>query len=165
MLYIFDADTLITSARFYLIDRFPVYWEWLAHCGEQGDIKVSLEQFNEVTNGDDALSQWLSESDIKSAMLLDEEPDAELLRRVHSDGYAPDLSEDELVTVGKDPFLIAYALADPGGRTVVSFESSHPNKQRANKKVPNVCNHFGVPCVKLNHVLNDLDFTTNWTAP
>ena len=39
-------------------------------------------------------------------------------------GYAPNLTDDELLQVGRDPFLIAYAMAAPTNRCVVSNEVS-----------------------------------------
>ena len=42
---------------------------------------------------------------MKDALVLDEEPDLALVRRVVEDGYAPDLNEPELEKLGRDPFL------------------------------------------------------------
>jgi hypothetical protein len=81
---------------------------------------------------------------------------------VTADGYAPDLNDAELVAVGRDPFLIAYAFADASERYVVSFENSAPTKQRANRKVPDVCKDLGVECVTLFELIKRLDFTTDW---
>lgn len=53
-----------------------------------------------------------------------------LVQTVLIDGYASDLTDDELEQIGRDPFLIAYALADHGMRCVVTVESSEPKKQR-----------------------------------
>lgn len=80
-----------------------------------------------------------------------------------SEGYAPDLDATELVEVGQDPFLITYALVSAADRTVVSFETSAPAKQRANRKVPDVCNGFGIKCIMLFDLIKTLDFTTAWT--
>ena len=77
-------------------------------------------------------------------------------------GYAPDLDEAEQVIVGRDPFLIAYGLTASDERCVVSFEVSAPSKQRANRKVPDVCAQLGVKCVTLFEMIDALDFTTDW---
>jgi hypothetical protein len=75
------------------------------------------------------------------------------------------LDEAELLTVGKDPFLIAYGLVSVANRTIVSFETSAPAKQRANKKIPDVCAGFGLQCITMFELIDALDFTTNWTQP
>jgi len=47
---------------------------------------------------------------IKSALLLQEEVDVSLVSSVTDQGYASNLTDDEVVKIGRDPFLIAYAL-------------------------------------------------------
>ena len=47
----------------------------------------------------------------------------------------------------RDPFLVAYALADPKNRVIVTTERSKPKAQRKNMKVPDVCAQFDIrPC-------------------
>jgi hypothetical protein len=95
-------------------------------------------------------------------LLLDEEADLILVADVLANGYAPDLDEAELEVIGQDPFLIAYALADADNRYIVSFETSAPSKQRAKRKVPDVCAKFGVECGTLFDLIEALDFTSDW---
>jgi Domain of unknown function (DUF4411) len=95
-------------------------------------------------------------------LLFDEEADPALVAAVTANGYASDLNDAELVALGRDPFLIAYAIAGASERYVVSFETSAPTKQRANRKVPDVCKDLGVECVTLFEMINQLDFTTDW---
>jgi hypothetical protein len=76
-------------------------------------------------------------------------------------GYAPDLTDDEVEQVGRDPFLIAYALASKD-RCVVTVETSAPKKQRQNRKVPDVCRVMGVrPCTPFE-LNRELGFRTRW---
>jgi len=55
--------------------------------------------------------------------------------------------------------LIAYALSNPDSRCVVSGEASAPRKQRANRKVPDVCADVGVLCKGKFKLTADLGFT------
>ena len=166
MLYLLDADTLIKADNtYYPLGRFPIFWEWLRYNGEIGNIKIPSEQFEEVIVGNGDLVDWLKDQENKNALLFDEQADPVLVAHVTGDGYAPDLDEAELVTVGRDPFLIAYGLAAADDRCVVSFETSAPAKQRANRKVPDVCNDLGVRCATLFDLIRELDFTTDWTQP
>ena len=64
--------------------------------------------------------------------------DAGIVRQVIDDGYAPDLNDIEIETVGRDPFLVAYALKDTAARCVVTTEVSAPKRLRANRKIPDV---------------------------
>jgi len=52
--------------------------------------------------------------------------DIPLVSKVTDEGYAPDLTDDEVEKIGRDPFLIAYALAAVGERCIVTTEVSKP---------------------------------------
>ena len=115
MLYLIDANVLIDANRdYYPTDRVPEFWDWLVAMGRRGRVKVPLEIYEEIIAGNDALVDWLKDN--KNAMLLDESVSADLVANVVDRGYANDLTDDELEIMGRDPFLIAYALADLGRR-------------------------------------------------
>ena len=96
-------------------------------------------------------------------LLLNEEADALFVSRVIDEGYAVDLTDDEVEKLGRDPFLIAYALPLLGDRCVVTTERSKPGKQRANRHIPDVCRDFGIPCCDTFRFVRELDFKTGWT--
>ncbi|MDE2716645.1 MAG: DUF4411 family protein, partial [Chloroflexota bacterium] len=102
------------------------------------------------------------DGDVKNAIVLDEEPDPALVQQVVERGYAPDLNEHELERLGRDPFLIAYALVSPTSRCVVTTEVSRPSKRRANRKVPDVARRFGITSLDPFKFTRALDFTTDW---
>ena len=87
-----------------------------------------------------------------------------LVQHVTSAGYAPDLTDIELEAVGRDPFLIAYALVDVENRTVVTGEV-RSNKQRQNRPIPSVCDTLGVKSCDQFAFGRSLDFRTNWKRP
>jgi hypothetical protein len=152
VLYLLDANTLIrANGDYYPIERIPQFWDWLIECGRAGRVKIPREIADEVTAGNDEVADWLKEGDAKTALRLDERIDVMSLRHVVSKGYAPDLDATEMQKIGKDPFLVAYALGKTD-RTIVTKELSKPTKQRANRKVPDVCNVCGVTW------LNDFGF-------
>lgn len=163
MIYLLDADTLIRAdSTFYPLRRFPVFWQWLRYNGAAGNVKIPQEQYEEVVAGKGQLVDWLKEEESRRALLLGEEADPSVVAMVTAVGYAPDLDEAEQVIVGRDPFLIAYGLTASDERCVVSFEVSAPSKQRANRKVPDMCAQLGVKCVTLFEMIDALDFTTDW---
>ena len=127
---------------------------------------MSFEIFEEVKDGpDDAekdlLFAWLQDEANKKALLLDEKVDADLVQKVIAEGYAHDLTDDEIEQIGRDPFLIASALMSPG-RCVVTVESSAPKKQRHNRKVPDVCKAMGASCCNPFEFNRVLGFRTQW---
>ncbi len=163
MLYLLDANVLIEANRqYYPLPRVPEFWEWLVHVGEQAQVKVPLEFYEEVIVGTDALASWLKNH--KRQMLLNEEVRVELVARVTAQGYASDLNDEEIEKIGRDPFLIAYGLADINRRCVVTTEHSKPSQSRANRKLPDVCDDFNVRCCDTFKFLRELDFKTHWNA-
>ena len=85
-----------------------------------------------------------------------------LVRRVIEQGYAPDLDEAELEKLGRDPFLIAYALKESTRRCIVTAEVSRPRKKRANRKVPDVAKQFGIRPLDPFKFARELNFSTGW---
>ena len=165
MLYLLDANVLIDANRdYYPITRVPEFWEWLVHLGTQGRVKLPVEVYEEIKDGKDDLGGWARQDEVKQALLLTEAVDVGLVSRVTDEGYARNLTEDEVEKIGRDPFLIAYALAAPGERCVVTTEGSRPKRQRANRHVPNVCKDLGLTCCNTFEFLRALDFKTGWRS-
>ena len=169
MAYLIDANVLITAHHFYYpVDAVPEFWDWLTHNGNEGEIKMPVETFEEVKDGSndgerDLLFAWVQDDANKTAILFDEEVQPALVQRVITQ-YAEDLTDAELETIGRDPFLIAHALADPGNRCVVTTEVSKRRLQRQNRRIPDVCADVGVQCCDTFSMLRALSFSTGWNA-
>ena len=165
MLYLLDANVLITANNtYYPVNQVPEYWEWLRFHGDAGNVKMPIEILDEVLAGhkeNDPLLDWLKDTDTISALSLQEEVDHQLVQRVVATGYAPDLTDDELEQLGRDPFLVAYALAGPD-RCVVTTEVSRPGKTRQNRKIPDVCKTFSIQCLDPFALNRMLGFKTGW---
>jgi hypothetical protein len=125
-------------------------------------MKIPLEIIEEIREGSDNLAEWMSDHDHLDALSLKEDADVALVQRVINEGYAPDLDDKEIEIVGRDPFLIAAALRDPADRCVVTTEVSKPNRQRANRHVPDVCASVGVSWIDSFELIRTLNFTTSW---
>lgn len=163
MLYLLDANVLITAKNlYYEFGRVDQYWAWLAYQAGQGHAKIPIEIYEEITIGKDKLAVWAKDN--KAALLLEEDVDIALVRRVTIQGYAPDLTDIEIEIVGRDPFLVAHALADADNRMVVTGEV-RSNKQRQNRPIPSVCDAFGVKSCDQWQFGRNLDFRTDWTRP
>jgi hypothetical protein len=167
MLYLLDASMLITANNlYYRLDSVPEFWEWLLYQAAANRVKMPLEIYEEIKEGPngerDPLFAWLQSSDVRESLVLDELVKADLVGRALIDGYAPDLTDDEIEVIGRDPFLLAYAMVDPAHRTVVTSEVSASKKQRQNKKLPNVCESMGLLCCNPFELNRALNFTTDW---
>ena len=64
--------------------------------------------------------------------------------------------------IGRDPFLIASALADLDNRCIVTAEVSKPKKQRQNRRISDVCDQLGIPRRNAFEFFRELDFRTDW---
>lgn len=167
MLYLLDANVIITAKdHYYAIDQVPEFWDWLVHQGRAGKIKMPFETFEEVSAGrdkDHPFFAWRKDKATSEGLLLEEKVDPGAVQRVIAEGYAPDLSDDEVSYIGRDPFLVAYALDRPD-RTVVTTETPKPRATRQNRKLPDVCAHFGVPCINTFQLTRALGWRTNWQS-
>jgi hypothetical protein len=168
VLYLLDANVLITAnSTYYPLDQIPEFWSWVHYQANSNRIKIPREILEEIKAGrkdEDPLLDWICTPEIAAALLLDEAVEVDLVQRAVSIGYATDLNDDEVEKVGRDPFLIAYALTDPTRRTVVTTEVSRPSAQRHNRKVPDVCQALGVLCCGPFTLNKALDFKTGWQA-
>src|SRR5687768_1406204 len=117
MLYLLDANVLITANNsYYPVDRVPEYWDWLLYLSQAGYIKMPIEIFEEVKDGPkdeerDLLFSWIQQEENKKALILNENVNVAFVQQVVSTGYANDLTDDEVDQIGRDPFLVAYAMA------------------------------------------------------
>ena len=134
MLHLLDANVLITAHNlYYPIDGVPEFWEWIVHVAERGSLNIPLENFEEIRDGSkdeykDLLFGSIQQEMVRSALLLAEEADERLVAQVINEGYATDLTDEEILQLGRDPFLIAYGLAAPADRCIVTTEVSKPRK-------------------------------------
>lgn len=127
MLYLLDASVMIRAHEdYYPIDRISQFWAWLAGLGANGTVKVPYEIYQEIAVSTGPLHDWLTDTAISEAMLLDMTTAPNHLNQVLTGGYAPDLNDSEIEEIGQDPFLIAYALAHPAETTIVTKEVSAP---------------------------------------
>lgn len=169
MLYLLDANTLIDAKRdFYPLDKVPEFWEWLEHHGQKGTIKIPHEIYDEFADTKrkdgtrDELAKWAGSDNVKEALLLGEEADTDLVSRITYGGYLANPSDEDIIKVGNDPFLISYALADRTNRCVVTGEASRPRAKGANRRVPDVCKDFDIECIHYFQFFRILNFNTSW---
>ena len=168
-LYLLDANTLIDAKRdYYPISRVPEFWEWLIYQGRQGKIKIPIEVYEEFSDtrdkdGEmDELADWAASKEVKDALLFIEQAEQDLVARITYGGYLPNPTDDQLKKIGRDPFLISYALRDIENRCIVTTESSKPKSQGANRHIPDVCNDFNIRCINNFQMIKELNFSTSW---
>ena len=167
MLYLLDANVLIDANRdYYPIERVPEFWDWLMEMSTLGHVKIPEEIYEEIIlpkpRRQDLLVAWLTDN--RGVLRLDELAAADFVAYVTEQGYADDLTDDEIEKVGRDPFLIAYALVDVDNRCVVTNERSRPKQTRGNRQLPDVARSLNVRCINAFSLIQELDFRTSWES-
>lgn len=162
MLYLLDTSVLINANNnFYSMDQVPEYWDWLLHNASNGNVKIPLEIYKELLEGnsDDPLYIWAKQNE--QLLLYEKSVNVLMVRKVVREGYATDLTDDELEELGNDPFIIAYALEEKDC-CVVTAELSKPTKTRQNRRIPDICNTLGIKCCNPQDFNKTLGFKTSW---
>ncbi len=157
-LYLIDANIPIRAhADYYPIDRIAPFWEWLLAQAAADRVKMPREIYGEVAKSPDLLGQWLRRPEVREAIILPEATDMATVQTVISQGYAPNLDDIELLSLTRDPFLVAAALGGPD-RIVATREVSKLTQKRAKRKIPDVCATMGIECINDYELWRLLDF-------
>ncbi|MEQ2005188.1 MAG: DUF4411 family protein [Limisphaerales bacterium] len=157
MAYLLDSNTLIQAKNdFYPFDMAKPYWDWLIKANQDGHVYSVEKVMEELQGHADQLSVW-SKSLGLGFFLPPDEKTAESLKAIavwlDSHNTYSSAAKAEFLN-DADYWLIAHAHAHR--HAVVTFEKHENSKHRV--KIPSVCNHFGVPCVKLFEMLRKQGF-------
>ena len=162
MRYLLDANVIITADRdYYPLHRVPEFWEWIVHHASHAIVKIPHHMYEEITVKEGKIVDWLKQN--SKLLVVEHEVYSKTLRKVLSIGYGDDISAEEERKIGKDPFILAYALMmGVESTTIVTTEVSKPTKQRASRKLPDASLALGVRCINTFELVQELDFRTSW---
>lgn len=154
MIYIFDSGPLINLFRYYYPERFPSLWESFNDLVAERRIISVREVKNELIEYGDSLSLWVKEhSECFHTPTNDELYFvAEIFRIPHFQALIRKKERLQGRPVA-DPFVIAKAKCEGG--CVVTLETH----TKGAAKIPNVCEHFGIPCLNLEDFMEK----ENWS--
>lgn len=151
MIYIFDTSAFVTLKHFYP-STFPTLWSGIENLTATGDLVSVREVLNELDayNDTDLIQVWARNH--KKIFLPPTAAEQQFVVQIFSVQHFQALISRKALLKGTpvaDPFVIASAKIRNG--TVVTQEQSKPNAA----KVPNVCTHFGIPCITLEKFMGD----------
>ena len=145
MIYVLDSCTLIALFKHYFPGRFPSLWENFDALVSEHRIISVAEVKNELAGHGDRLSDWVSDHrELFPEPTSNEASFVNEIFRVRHFKTLIRLSQQQLGKPVADPFVIAKANFQEDG-CVVTEEVKKPNAAR----IPNVCEHFDVPCLNL----------------
>jgi Domain of unknown function (DUF4411) len=157
--YWLDTDVYLQAALGVLaFDLAPDFWVLLEESAEHdiiGSPKYVCMELVELSGRDDAIKRWAETQ--RSKGILFHEPDEKVLANytLIADyvNNNMDQSEGDDFLDGADAWVIAHAMT--GGAVAVSQEKLAGRGSKL-VKVPNICGHFSVECIKTDQLLRDL---------
>lgn len=160
-IYVVDSNFFIQAHRVsYPLDVAFSFWNKVKQLAEEGKI-ISIDKVkNEIYDKNDALEEWckanLPEDFFKeSSEVMATYGQVAAWAISRSSHYLPNALNEFLDADEADAFIVAYALADPNNRIVVTQEISEPN--RKNKiKIPEACIALNVQFVNTMDMFRQL---------
>lgn len=150
MRYVFDTGPFIILFKNYYRSTFVTLWEHFDALIEAGDIVSTREVFREIEGQEDNLLTWAkAHRDIFTTPTPEE---GAFVARIYAvRHFQGNIEHKKLIRGGNvaDPFVIAKAAV--AQVPVVTVEKLLPNAA----KVPNICRHFGVPCLSLEEFMQE----------
>ena len=145
MIYVFDTSSLSALKHFYPV-IFKSIWLGLDNLVQQQKLISTREVWNEIGRGDSDqhTNEWLKtrKEIFTTPSAAELQFVAQLFQIPHFQGLIGQKQRLTGTPVA-DPFVIACAKVKGG--TVVTEEQF----KREAAKIPNVCQHFNVPCIDL----------------
>lgn len=162
--FLLDANIFITPYKnYYPFDFAPSYWEQLLARLSLSNIAVLDLAKNEVSKGEDELSDWINNvEDITICSRVDSkiiENYSNVLTYLQNSSLYTDKALRAWSQSGiADPWLIAAGAAH--GYTLVTFEESAGKitTPSGKPKIPDIARHFEVRCVSLFYFMRKLKF-------
>lgn len=164
--FLVDANSFITPYKnYYPFDFAPLFWEQLVLDENRKHIYLLDLVNNEITRGEDDLSNWIDVSPnfniISSCNESVISSYAEVMNYINESEYYNENALNKWASENvADPWLIACALV--GGYTIITLENSsgslNKNTPSRNPKIPDVASHFNVKCENLFYMMRALNF-------
>lgn len=155
-MYILDTNSFSRLFGCYPSDRFPSLWERFNAMALGGRIVSTREVMLELQAGKrrtEKAFNWAKDHRQLFTPLIGEEA-AVVAQIFQIDHFQQIMRRKQgVVNTSADPFIIGRA--EFLGATVVTEESKPPHGAR----IPNICERFNIPCVKLDGLMQ----LENWT--
>jgi hypothetical protein len=148
MSFVFDTGPFSSLHRNFYRTVFTSLWDMFDLLIENGSIVSVRECLRELEDGPEASRQWAAQN--AAIFHAPTAGEAAFIARIYAvPHFQQNIEQQKLLKGGKlaDPFVIAKAAVER--KTVVTTEKLKPNAV----KIPNICRHFGVPCLDLQEFM------------
>ena len=152
-MYVIDTSVISALHRNYYRSRFPSLWERFDKMVVEGRFTSVRESLRELEDrGGESLEWAAAHSEL--FMTPDAKEGAFVASIYAVEHFQANFEKQKLLRGGRnaDPFLIARAACIQG--TVLTMEQFKAN----GAKIPNICEHFKVPCLDLQGFMEKEDW-------
>ncbi|MDY0870368.1 PIN domain-containing protein [Dongia rigui] len=154
-MYVFDTSPFSTLFKNYYRSRFPSLWKLFDEMVIDGRIVSTREVGREIADGPiEAARLWAVGN--QAVFTIPGADEGAFVGKIFAvPQFQQNIEQQKLLKGGKlaDPFVVAKAAAN--GFTVVTVEKFKDNSA----KIPNICQHFGVPCFDLERFMEEEGWT------
>ena len=144
-MYVFDTNAFSQLFHSFYPTRFPTLWKNFDKMVESGSITSTREVAREIKDDrEKRLREWALVH--KGLFPTPSEDEGVFVSQIFAVKHFQQLIGHRTLLKGgrnADPFVIAHAKVLEG--TVVTMEGEPKN----GAKIPNICRHFGIPCLSL----------------
>lgn len=150
-MYVFDTSPISTLFKNYYRKRFPSLWANFDELVAEGKLVSTREVARELEDGPvESARNWAA--DQHDLFAVPTAAEAAIVAQIFGVAhFQQNIELQKLLRGGRnaDPFVVARA--HDQNRAVVTMELLKPNSA----KIPNICAHFGVPCMTLEEFMEE----------
>ena len=150
MIYVFDCSSLSNILNHYYPDRFPSFWGKFNDMVKNGNLISVREVRNELTARFEENTMNLLIKNNENFFSNPTPDELSFIAQIYSvTHFQQNLDRKKILSGGyfADPFVIAKGWIEKG--IVITEEDYKEN----GAKIPNICNHFEIHCLKLEGFL------------
>ncbi|MHB1187236.1 PIN domain-containing protein [Thiobacillus sp.] len=143
-MYVIDTSVISALHRNYYRNRFVTLWERFDAMVAGGKFTSTREAFRELGDRGGEGFDWAQNN--SGLFTTPDAKEGAFVAGIYAvEHFQANIEKQKILRGGRnaDPFLIARAASL--GATVLSMEQFKPNAA----KIPNICEHFNVPCLDL----------------
>lgn len=152
MIYVFDNSPLSVLFSHYYRGRFPTLWqhfEWLVKAGTALSVReVRAELLDSQV--EHQVKEWAAK--FPGFFTTPTTLEALFLKKIYSvRHFQQNIGRKKLLAGGKNADSFVIAKANAVGGTVVTLEK----RTHTGARIPDICDHFSIPCVSLEEFMED----------
>jgi hypothetical protein len=147
-MYVIDTSVVSALHKNYFRSRFVTLWQRFDEMVEDGGFSSTREALRELEDYGGAAYEWAANN--AGLFVTPDAREGAFVAKIYAvPHFQANMERQKLIRGGRnaDPFLIARAAVT--GSTVLTMEKLKPNAA----KIPNICQHFSIPCFDLEQFM------------